>query len=152
MAPPAPASGEALQQVIDRLWETVPPLWNHIRANVRGIASECFEMSVPQFRILRHIGSGVGSASALAALTQTSAPAVSQCVDALVEKGLITRRQSEQDRRCVDLALTPDGADVLGVIFAENRLWMEHKLASLNPEEMGHILRGLAALKDAFLT
>ncbi len=151
MISPVSTSEETLQQAIDRLWETIPPLWNHIRANVRAIASDRFHISVQQFRVLRHIRRGVRSVSELASASQTSRPAISQCVDALVEKGLLTRRQSARDRRYVELELTPSGDDTLNAIFDENHRWMMQKLASLSPEEMGHVLVGMRALKNAFV-
>lgn len=151
MGPPVLTSEEILQQAIDRVWEAIPPLWNSMRANVRAIASERFAISVQQFRLLRHIGRGVRSASELASLSQTSRPAVSQCVDALVEKGLVTRRQSVHDRRCVELEVTPSGREMLDAIFQENRRWMLQKLASLSPEEIDHIVVGMQVLKDTFI-
>ena len=141
---------EALQRAVDRVWETIPPLWNQIRANVRSIASERYGISVQQFRILRHIWRGVGSVSELASVSQTSRPAISQCVDALVEKGLATRRRSTQDRRYVELQVTQSGSDMLHAIFEENRRWMMEKLASLGPKKVEHILLGLRALGSAF--
>ena len=150
MLSPASTSEETLQQAIDRLWETVPPVWNQIRGNVRAIARDRYHISVQQFRVLRHIRKGVRSSSQLAFACQTSRPAISQCVDALVGKGLVTRRQSTRDRRYVELELTPGGSDMLDAIFEENRRWMRQKLASQSPEEMGSILVGLQALKNAF--
>jgi DNA-binding MarR family transcriptional regulator len=150
MASPAPATEVALQRAIDCVWETIPPLWNQIRANVRSIASERYGISVQQFRILRHIWRGVGSVSELASVSQTSRPAISQCVGALVEKGLATRRRSTLDRRYVKLQVTESGGDMLHAIFEENRRWMMGKLASLGPEDVEHILQGLRALESAF--
>lgn len=147
---PLPTSDEAVQQAIDRIWEVIPPVWHRMRANVRGIASERFQISVQQFRLLRHIGRGVRSASELAALSQMSRPAVSQGVDALVEKGLVTRRQCAHDRRCNDLEVTPRGRELLDAIFADNRRWMAHKLASLSSEELHHILAAMQVLKSVF--
>jgi DNA-binding MarR family transcriptional regulator len=151
MSAPVPSPEEALPQVIDRLWETVPLLWNQMRGNVRGIASERFAISVQQFRVLRHIRRGIRSACELACTTQASPPAISQCVDALVEKGLITRRQNMQDRRCIELELTSEGAAMLDAVFAENRRWMMQKLASLGTGELESVLRGMSALRSAFI-
>lgn len=151
MGAPVSTSEETLQQAVERVWETIPPLWNQMRANVRGIASERYHISVQQFRILRHIGRGVRLASELAAAIQTSRPAISQSLDTLVEKGLITRRQSAHDRRCAELELTPSGAGMLDAIFQENRRWMMHRLASLSAEEISHILLSMRVLKDAFV-
>jgi len=148
--PPVLPSDEALQQAIDRIWEVIPPVWHRMRANVRGIASERFQISVQQFRLLRHIGRGIRSASELATLTQMSHPAVSQGVEALVEKGLVTRRQCSHDRRCNDLEVTPNGRETLDAIFAENRRWMTQRLASLSHEDLAHILAAMQALKNTF--
>jgi len=147
---PQPPSDEALQQAIDRLWEVIPPVWHRMRANVRGIASERFQISVQQFRLLRHIGRGIRSASELATLTQMSRPAVSQGVEALVEKGLVTRRQCAHDRRCNLLEVTPKGRETLDAIFAENRRWMAERLAPLSRQDLAHVLTAMQALKSVF--
>ncbi len=150
MLSPVPAAEETMQQAIDRLWETVPWVWSQIRANVRAIARERYGISVQQFRVLRHICRGVHSASELALACQTSRPAISQCVEALVGKGLVTRRQSTRDRRYVELELTPGGSAMLDAIFDENRRWLRQKLGSQSPEAIGNILVGMQALKNAF--
>ncbi len=139
-----------IQETIDRFWETVPPTWNRVRSHVRSIASEQFEISIEQFHILRHIRKGFQSVSELASVRQISRPAVSQAVDALVEKGLISRRQDTQDRRYVHLRLTASGEELLNKIFSENRAWMAARLATLPPEEMQTILRALDVLRATF--
>jgi DNA-binding MarR family transcriptional regulator len=142
---------EALQPTIERFWETIPPVWTQIRENVRLIALENYAISVEQFHILRHVRQGMRSASDLASARRISRPAISQSVDALVEKGLLTRDRSAADRRCVDLDLTPRGADLLAAIFDANRAWMVAKLAALDPAEVHDLLLGLSALKKAFM-
>jgi len=146
-----PTSEETLQEAIDRFWETIPPVWSQVRANVRAVATESFHISVQQFHILRLIRKGIHSASELASVSQLSRPAISQSVDMLVEKGLISRRQRAQDRRYVELELTEGGTDMLSAIFRENHRWMKQKLASLDPEELGNILLGMKALKETFI-
>ena len=139
---------EALrQQLIDRFWETIPPIWNQVRNNLRCIAAENFEVSVEQFHILRHIRKGFTSVSELAAIRQISRPAISQAVDVLVEKGLISRHQEAEDRRFVHLRLTPNGEALLNKIFQENRTWMMEKLSSLDEEEMLKAMDALEVLK-----
>ena len=144
-------SEETLQQVIDRFWETIPPVWSQIRANVRAIAAERYGISVQQFHILRYVRRGIHLASELASVTQLSRPAISQAVDVLVEKGLITRHTSARDRRCIELELTESGTDMLNAIFAENHRWMMQKMASLSPEELDNILLGMKAIKKTFI-
>ena len=144
------ATGELLQQTIDRFWESFPPTWNRIRTNVRGIAVEKFGITVEQFHILRHIRKGHGSVSELAEAKGISRPAISQAVELLVGKGLVTRRQNAEDRRFVQLELTDEGSELLSAIFRENRIWMEQKLSILTPEQMAQIITALDVLKSAF--
>lgn len=139
-----------LGQTIDRFWESVPPVWNRIRTNVRGIAAEKFGITVEQFHILRHIHKGYGSVSELAEAKGISRPAISQAVDLLVSKGLVARRENMDDRRYVQLELTEGGEKLLLAIFRENRAWMAGKLSVLTPEQMSLISNALDVLKSAF--
>ena len=52
----------------------------------------------------------------LATAKNISRPAISQAVDVLVNKGLLTRMQSTKDRRYVDLALTDAGDNLLDTV------------------------------------
>ncbi len=141
---------EIRQTTIDRFWETIPPVWNRIRGHLRAIATEHFDISVEQFHILRQIRKGIVSVSELAEARQISRSAVSQSVEALVEKGLVNRQQNTGDRRFVQLELTPNGNEMLNTIFQENRAWMMEKIASLNPEELNEINQAMELLKTTF--
>lgn len=137
-------------QTIDQFWDTVPRVWHIIRGNVRTIAAEQFGISVEQFHVLRHIRKGLTSVKDIAEARQISRPAISQAAELLVEKGLITRREESGDRRFVHLALTPAGEALLDGIFAQNRAWMQAKMASLSPPDLALISEGLALLKSTF--
>jgi DNA-binding MarR family transcriptional regulator len=141
---------EQLQQTVDHVMETLPPVWGHIRANLRAGATRNFGISLDQFHVLRHIRRGYQSVSELADWMEVSRSAVSQAVDALVEKGLVTRLQDEQDRRCVHLALTPQASQALNANYEMNRAWMMEKMAGLSPQEMDTITRALDTLKNIF--
>jgi DNA-binding MarR family transcriptional regulator len=140
---------ELRQFVVERFWETVPPVWHQVRNHVRSIATERYEISVEQFHILRMIHKGITLVSDLADARSMSRPAISQMVDGLVEKGYITRRQDPKDRRYVHLALTEEGTKMLTCIFAENRSWMAAKLEHLSPEELNAILSAFELLKGS---
>ena len=142
---------ELLYQAIERFWETIPPVWNTIKHNVRSTATDHFDISVEQFHILRHIRKGIVSVSDLATERQISRPAISQAVDVLVDKGLIARGENAEDRRFVQLELTPTGNDLLNTVFEKNRAWMKEQMASLTQEEMNTLLEGLVVLKKTFL-
>ncbi len=150
MLPQTQTSEDLLTSTIEKFWESFPPVWNNIRTNVRGIASDQFGVSVEQFHILRLIRRGFHSVSDLAANRQISRPAISQTVDLLVEKGLIARTQTAQDRRCVRLDLTPEGDRLLSAIFDRNRAWMKTRLSSLTPADHAALVHAFTILKDSF--
>lgn len=142
------AASQRLQdQTIDRFWETVPPLWNMIRSHIRATATTNFDITVEQFHILRHVRRGMGSVSELATAKNISRPAVSQAVEVLVKKGLLTRVQSIQDRRYVELALTEEGNNLLDTVFKETRGWMKERMSPLSAEELEGINKAMEALK-----
>ncbi len=134
-------------QTIDRFWETVPPLWNFVRSHIRATATENFDITVEQFHVLRYVRRGICSISELASAKNISRPAISQAVDLLVHKGLLTRVQSTQDRRYVDLALTSAGNDLLDAVFKDTRSWMKQRMNMLSAGELETIAQAMEAMK-----
>ncbi len=142
---------DTLHKTVDRYWETIPAVWSSIRGNLRAIVTEDFDISVEQFHILRHIRKGVTSVSELAEVKGISRPAISQAVDLLVERGLISRQQDPGDRRFVNLALTLAGDELLNAGFKKNRAWMEAKMACLDQESLEEINRAMQKLATVFV-
>lgn len=134
-------------QAIDRFWETVPPLWNTVRSHIRTTATAKFDITAEQFHVLRHVRRGRCSISELAAAKNISRPAISQAVEVLVKKGFLTRVQSAQDRRFVDLALTEAGNALLDAVFKETRAWMKTRMSALTADELETISTAMEALK-----
>ena len=97
--------------------------------------------------MLRHVRRGIGSVSDLATAKRISRPAISQAVDVLVKKGLLTRVQSTQDRRYVELALTKEGNELLDAVFKENRSWMKERMSILTRDELETIAKAMESLK-----
>lgn len=135
------------EQAIDRFWETVPPLWNTVRSHIRATATAKFDISVEQFHVLRYVRRGTDSMSELATAKNISRPAISQAVDVLVKKGLLTRVQSTADRRYVDLALTDAGNNLLDTVFQENRRWMKERMCDLSNDELETIVKAMEVMK-----
>ena len=134
-------------QAIDRFWETVPPLWNFVRSHIRATATTKFDITVEQFHVLRHVRRGMRSVSELATAKNISRPAISQAVDILVKKGLLTRVQSTQDRRYVELALTEAGNNLLDTVFRETRQWMKERMQTLSAQDLETIAQAMAIMK-----
>jgi len=134
-------------QAIDRFWETVPPLWNDVRSHIRTTATSSFDITVEQFHVLRHVRRGIASMGELADAKNISRPAISQAVDILVNKGLLTRAQSTQDRRYVELALTDAGNHLLDTVFKETREWMKQRMRTLTANELETIAKAMEVMK-----
>lgn len=66
-------------------------------------------LSYRQMRILKHVSAGVDSGTELAQIFGVTAPAVSETIESLVRKGLLSRESHEGDRRAVRLVLTAEG-------------------------------------------
>ena len=138
---------DTLRLAVETFWETFPPFWQQVRTHIRQVATEQFEISVEQFHILRHIRKGHGSVSELAEARNISRPAVSQSVNVLVNKGLITRTPDARDRRHVRLALTESGDALLDAIFKDTRRWMMQILSHLSDEELQGLVGGMGLLR-----
>jgi DNA-binding MarR family transcriptional regulator len=85
--------------------------------------------------------------SELAAARNISRPAMSQAVEVLVKKGLLTRVHSMQDRRYVDLALTEAGNQLLDTVFQDTREWMKERMQGLSASNLEAILQGMDVMK-----
>jgi long-chain acyl-CoA synthetase len=75
----------------------------------RVLERSCGELTLPQYRLLAMISEGSERATALAGRLALAKPSVSAMVDALVERGLVTRASVDGDRRAVRLQLTAAG-------------------------------------------
>lgn len=144
-------SDTCLDVTVNSVMDTLPPVWDRIRSNLRAAATKKFGISLEQFHTLRHIRHGCASVSDLAETRQISRPAISQAVEVLVQKGLVTRTQETKDRRCVKLALTPYASRVLDENFEENCAWMEERMADLSGEQLDTVQRAMNILKTTFL-
>lgn len=113
-----------------------------VRIEDRVISRE-FGLSYRQMRILKHIAAGITSGTELAHIFGVTAPAISETLESLVKKDLVTRSPNENDRRAILLGLTPAGTEInQRAQHAERRL--AHELLDvLDPEEVEQLL-GLA--------
>ncbi len=142
-------SEDTLHLAVETFWETIPPFWRHVRAHIRQAAMEQFGIGFEQFQTLRHIRKGFNSVSELAETGNTSRPAVSQIVEVLVNKGLVTRTPDARDRRHVRLGLTDSGNALLDAISRDTRRWMTEIFACLSDAELQELVRGMHSLRKA---
>lgn len=91
-----------------------------VRAQNMILANLNESLTFRQYVTLLRIDGGLNSIVGLAAEARLTLPTVSQSVDSLVKRGLITRRQDKTDRRLTVLTLTRAG--VAAMLEAKSRL------------------------------
>lgn len=69
-------------------------------------------------------------------------------VDQLVELGYVARRTDEQDRRQIDLVVTPKGHRMLETIWREFDATLKEILADVPPEEVAVTARTVRKIAD----
>jgi DNA-binding MarR family transcriptional regulator len=112
---PQPGAGGAPSDDFVTAWET---FFRAVR-RAKGRASArppADGVSLAQFHLLLPLASaGAQPIGALAEAAAVAPPTATRMLDGLVRDGLVTRRTSAEDRRCVLIELTPAGRDALAV-------------------------------------
>ena len=82
----------------------------------------------------------------LAAEERVSTAAMSKRVSRLERDGLVTRTQSDADRRRVGLTLTEEGQRVLRRVRSRRTAWLASRLDTLSPDELAAVGAAVTAL------
>lgn len=124
---------------------------NHV-SYAFALKLESSEVTVAEWVVLREMyGSreGTTSPSAVADLTGLTRGAVSKLISRLLEKGLVTRRESATDRRYQDIALTKAAIALvpkLAKLADENDREFFSALSRTERENLKEILKRIVAL------
>jgi long-chain acyl-CoA synthetase len=103
-------------------------------------------LSLPQYRLLGHLAEAAGAvSSALAGRLQVSRPSITAIVDGLEARGLVERRACHDDRRRVELHLTPAGLAALRTADDAAAARLEGIADRLGADERPAAEAGLAA-------
>ena len=107
-------------------------------------------LTAAQTFLLRTLQANPGaSVNDLAALTRTHQSSVSEVISRLEEKGLIDRRPAADDRRRVELRLTPTGETLVNRHGRTPQEEMLEAIDTLPPETRKSLAEGLHALAAA---
>jgi DNA-binding MarR family transcriptional regulator len=90
---------------------------------------------------------GPMSLAGLAAAEQVKPPTMSRIVDALVERGLVTRIAKPGDRRSVEIAATPEGIQLLDAGRERRVRALVARLRALADSERRALARGVEILE-----
>jgi long-chain acyl-CoA synthetase len=107
------------------------------------IALANIDLSTAQYRTLTQLGDGAEASSSLAAKLAVSRPSVTAVVEGLVERGLVDRRHSDQDRRRVSVNLTEPGRQVLAQADEVVSAKLADLLTGLSPRQAAQAVTGI---------
>lgn len=115
-------------------------LWRTLSRDVHvGSGNELYQRQ--QFWVLGVLSAGAKRMNELAEQAHTSQASLTGVVDRLEALGFVTRVRSEQDRRVVDVAITPSGLAEMRRVRAEVAVRMRSLLEPLTAEESRELLR-----------
>lgn len=89
-------------------------------------------------RALYEVGSS--NSSYLAKHLRVSMSHITNLCDKLIDKDLIFRRKSEQDRRILEIGLTEDGQHTMTKILAIRQLFLEDYFEDVSDEELHQLV------------
>jgi len=130
-----------------QILEVIPLVMRSLGANLRQDRALA---AAEHFRLLFMLTEGPHNLSELAQKHAVSLPTMSKSVSALVERGLIERRQSPDDRRQIVIELSPRGKAILASIKKRAEAVLATRLKEIPAGELDQLLAGLAVLRDAF--
>ena len=112
----------------------------------------CFSqygLSIPQFGILEVLfHKGDMSISEAMNLTLSTGGNMTVIVKNLYQKGLVEKKQNEEDKRSYHLSLTPKGESLLREVFAAHLTYLEEVFQIYNEEEKDMLIRLIKRLDD----
>lgn len=106
-------------------------------------------LSLPQFQLIEPLADRPHKVSELASAAGISAPTATRTLDGLAKQGLVERHTSDEDRRCVLVALTDDGRHALAAKERAVRAMRKRVAHMLTDEERAQATRLLQRLADA---
>lgn len=142
------AKGATPEACAREIMEVVPPVMRFIRTQMRRHSQP--SLSIPQFRSLAFLSRCPGaSLSAVADHLGVTPPTASALVERLVRRGLVMRAVAPDERRRVELRLTPSGHEHLEQARSATRSYLATLLSTLPPAELHALSRGLGILREA---
>lgn len=139
-----------LAGVAEELADELGPLMAGERAS---FAHRCHERQISMahlFLMTKIASSGAMPMNRVAELIGSSLPAATGIVGRMEERGLVRRRHDENDRRVVNVSLTPAGSDELSGLHAARRKRVEAAVATLTHEDAVRLLDAIRMLRAAF--
>lgn len=109
------------------------------------------QITVPQFRVLDMIYNHIDKPAQIAAMLGITPPAVTSLLERLEEKGCLRRTPGREDRRRVELALTPMGERLVRKVNAHRKRYLKAVLERMNAEARRDLERSLREFVSAYI-
>lgn len=103
-------------------------------------------LTLTQLSVLRELRAGPQGTGKLGVGVGLSPTSITRLVDRLERRGLVTRHREADDRRCVEVHLTPAGERLLGQVKLVRGSDVHLAVQSMTPEERRRMTRGLRRL------
>jgi DNA-binding MarR family transcriptional regulator len=133
----------------EEILEVVPAVMRAIRSEMRK--NRGADLSIPQFRALIFVRRKSGaSLSEVADHLGLTLPSTSALIEGLVQRGLVSRRPVEQNRRQIQLELTEMGRPLLEDAIRHSRDSIAKRLTVLSDAERETIGRSMELLRTVF--
>ncbi len=140
---------DIVQDCARELMDTTPQIVQQIRIEIRSSRRQ--DLTIPQIRTLRfiqrHPDSSLLQLSEHLGLTP---PSASKLVDGLVVHNLVSRNESQQDRRKLTLQLTGAGEEIVNTARAKAQQNLVDKLGIFTEEELKTIIDSMELLQKWF--
>lgn len=99
-----------------------------------------------QFSVMARLDGSALTPRELAEIERVSPPSMTRTVGALVERGLVARRDDPLDGRQVFISLTPEGLSLLRETRRQRDAWMATRLKGISAEERAVLVKATAIL------
>lgn len=134
------------------LSEALAPLWAYLN---RRSSADLFQVvadlgsSFSQVKMLFLLEDGrEHSVGEIAGHLSLSLPAASRAVDGLIQRGYVTRRESDEDRRSRLIALSPHGRKVVDRVLRARQQTLEAFATQLTPQERDSLYTALLPIVE----
>ena len=137
---------ECAREVLD----VIPIVMRSVRKQLRKHGAEV--LTVPQFRTLAFVNRRKGaSLSEVADHIGLTLPSMSTLVEGLVVHDFVIRSTQRDDRRRMNLVLTPRGEAMLKTARAGTQAYLAERFSALTGTERGIVVRAMRTLRQVFL-
>lgn len=137
---------ECAREILD----VVPTIIQTIRFEMRSL--RLMDLTVPQFRTLSYVRRNPGaSLSAAAEFIGLTLSSMSILINGLVDRELVERVTSSQDRRRIRLTLTAAGEAMLDSVLQGTEARLAEMVRGLSDAERSVILQALELMRPIFL-